>query len=220
MTTQSLHPLYPFTGKGQEASLGEINAGQFPTDVQLWKEFREGSDKAYTAIYQRYAAGLYGYGLKQVQDKDLVKDCIQEFFIKLWRVKERLGEVYALGPYLFKSFRRFIHNEAAGQSRAVSSDSALDKETIPSTEHSLIEKEQFNSQQQALKNALEKLTEKEREIIYLKFYGHLEYDEIAEVLNIEKKSVYNFTTRALKHLRHNLKDLYLITALFLVPYIF
>ncbi|RNL90327.1 sigma-70 family RNA polymerase sigma factor, partial [Sinomicrobium pectinilyticum] len=146
------------------------------------------------------------------------KDCIQEFFIKLWQIKERLGDVYALGPYLFKSFRRYILNEASKQRRvtSVSSDSVFDKDATPSTEYSLIEKEKFNSQQKALKAALEKLSEREREIIYLKFYGHLEYDEIAEVLNIQKKSVYNFTTRALKHLRYNLRDLYLlITFLFL-----
>ncbi len=75
-------------------------------DCQLWQEFQQGSETAFSRIYRLHASLLYGYGMKLVKDKELIKDCIQDLFIEMWNTKNRLGSVKNIKSYLFKSIRR------------------------------------------------------------------------------------------------------------------
>ena len=68
---------------------------------------------------------------------------------------------------------------------------------------------------QPLPQASAKLTSRQREDIFLKFYEQLSYEEIADVMGISVKAGYKIMARSLDYLRKNLsKDdlllLYLI----------
>ena len=63
---------------------------------------------------------------------------------------------------------------------------------------------QNENQQQAKKQiekALEKLTTRQREIIYYRFYQNLEFDEIADIMNMQVRATYKLTARAMDTLR-------------------
>ena len=53
------------------------------SDEKLWESCLTGDKEAFKEIYCRFYSLLYNYGSKLVSDKDLVKDCIQDIFIKL-----------------------------------------------------------------------------------------------------------------------------------------
>lgn len=52
----------------------------------IWESFLCGDDEAYTYIYRQYSQALYAYGMHFTSDKGLVEDCIQDVFIKYFRI--------------------------------------------------------------------------------------------------------------------------------------
>lgn len=197
------HPQYHNGQNAQErASLPGEEWANIP-DHQLWQQFQSGSHTAFATIYEQHASPLYHYGLKLVRNKELVMDTIQDLFIELWDSRKRLGNVQSIRLYLYKSIRRKIINTIT-KDRKNTSLSAIKEASnniVISAEHSLIEKQKFDQQREVLKKALENLSKEQQEIIHLKYYGRLSYQEIAEIMKTDKKSAYNLMARAMKQLR-------------------
>ncbi|WP_308993318.1 sigma-70 family RNA polymerase sigma factor [Mariniflexile litorale] len=175
---------------------------------QLWHDFQSGSESAYASIYKNNVALLYNYGLKLVNDKNLIKDCIQDLFVEIWNTKHKLGDVKSIKSYLYKSLRRKLISESIKNRKTtdISLLSDSDAEENPSFEHSLIEKQQFNQQRKKLRESIKKLTDRQKEIIHLKYYAHLSYEEISEVMSLSKKSTYKLMGRTIQFLRKNLNN--------------
>lgn len=173
-------------------------------DLLLWTEFQKGSELAYAKIYQEHANALYCYGLKIVRNEALIRDCIQDLFVELWNKKHRLGEVKSIKSYLFKSIRRKIFSEISATRRNNGNSFNADSEKVSlskSVEHRLIEKQEFDQQLQRLNKLMGLLTDKQREVIYLKYYSQLGYNEISEILNLSVKATYKLVGRAVNMLR-------------------
>ncbi len=172
-------------------------------DSQLWKEFQSGSEAAFAQIYRDNVPLLYNYGLKLVKDKNLVKDCIQNLFIEIWDAKHRLGNVKSIKSYLIKSLRRKVISETVrGRKLYDNAKFTITSEPmVQAKAHSLAEKQEFDLQKQHLKEAVKKLTDRQREIIYLKYYALLSYAEIAEIMSLSSKGTYKLMGRAIHFLR-------------------
>ena len=187
------------------------------SDTQLWKDFQSGDEAAYATIYKNNVSRLYSYGLKLVGEKDLVKDSIQDLFVELWEAKDRLSEVRSIKSYLYTSIRRKLILKKSERRRLFSQnyESVKAQETVPSSEINLIEKQQFNNEREELIKALAKLNNKQREIVYLKFYSHLSYRDISEIMSLDKKGTYNLMAHTIKLLRQYLGTIFLIA--FILP---
>src|SRR5690606_15005402 len=77
-------------------------------DSAMCERFKEGNELAFTIIYKRHVQRLYNYGMHTCRDKDLVLDCIQELFARLWDRRETVSSVGSVTFYLIKSFRRLL----------------------------------------------------------------------------------------------------------------
>ncbi|MBQ4913788.1 sigma-70 family RNA polymerase sigma factor [Maribacter sp. MMG018] len=176
------------------------------SDIQLWEEFKMGDELALSKIYKNNADKLYGYGLKLVGGKEVVKDAIQDLFVELWNSKERLGEVRSIKSYLYSSIRRKLLAKVVKERKLYSSEEMAESicGQVPSAEISLIEKQRFEEDRQELRRALAKLNDKQREIIHLKFYAHLSYDEISEIMSMDRKAIYNLMAYTIKFLKNHL----------------
>src|SRR5687768_11939839 len=75
-------------------------------DRTLWQRFKNGNDLAFSILYKKYVQRLYNYGMHTCYDRDMVLDCLQELFGRLWAKRGQLADVEAVNFYLFKSFRR------------------------------------------------------------------------------------------------------------------
>lgn len=202
---------FSHTGKSQN----EVEKPSFPQtidvrvdvpDFQLWQRFKNGDEAAFAKIYRDNAQILYGYGLKLVNDKDLVRDCIQDLFVEIWDSKHKLGSVRSIKAYLYKSMRRKLIRKASRKRKRFDATYEMEavQETVPSIEVRLIEKQRFDHEHQLVVNALDKLNKKQREIIHLKYYGNMGYDEISEIMGLDKKATYNLMAHTIKLLRQDL----------------
>ena len=175
------------------------------SDEELWKELQGGSSIAFHQIYKRYAQSLFNYGKKFTSQRELVEDCIQELFIGLWKYKEKLGDVKNLQSYLLISFRRTLMQELQKAKRLqLANKKNVKFEIVLSPEWKKINWEIEKEQSQSLLNELNKLPEKQREALFLRYYEGLSCQEISAIFEMNPQSVYNLLNRAVNLLKKRL----------------
>jgi RNA polymerase sigma factor (sigma-70 family) len=171
-------------------------------DPQLWQRFKSGDEHAFSRIFHENYGQLYRYGIRLTADPDLVKDCIQELFITLWNSRERLGIPASIRFYLLKSLRRsLIRQLSATSSSAKIPPREYDFQMEFSPEASMIAGQLCQEQQEHLQKALNELSPRQKEVIYLRFYNGLSYDEIAELTSLNYQSIRNYVHQAIIALR-------------------
>lgn len=176
-------------------------------DPVLWQALREGSRAALEMLYKRHFPVLFRYGLKICPSRETVQDCLQDLFFQLWVKKENLHEVKSVRFYLMKWMKRDLVRLMTGKN---SSQNTILLE--PDNENQGIEvdlgdffelKDHDLKQAQAIRKALGELTNKEREVVYLRYFMNLPYEEISLVMNVNYQVVMNYMHRAMKSLRDN-----------------
>lgn len=213
MSIKPIHQPKTFTEETKSKHSLDPNGEAEIKDSQLWSEFQSGSESAYASIYRNNIFLLYNYGLKFVNDKNLVKDSIQDLFVEIWDAKHRLGSVKSIKSYLFKSLRRKLISESILGRKTINGTKFFMTSDIAtqSMEHSLVEKQEFDEQQLKLKEAIGKLTDRQKEVIYLKYYALLGYVEIAEIMSLSKKGAYKLMGRSIQFLRKYMSAAQLLT---------
>ena len=155
-----------------------------------WLKFRKGDRAAFQRIYDFFFDRLYQYGYKLTQQSDLLEDCIQELFLSLYVNRNNLSESVNLEFYLLKALKLTIYGKLRKESRFLDiadvSGFSFRSEFVAETEFG---ETQNDERIEKVKEYLEKLNPKSREILYLKFYTNLDYREIGEVLGIQSASV-------------------------------
>lgn len=177
-------------------------------DSTLWLSFKKGNDLAFSILYNRYVNRLYNYGMHSCRNKELVLDCLQELFTRLWDRRDKLSEVNCVNYYLFKSFRRLLMNRLTIGRKFLISLTDRDRygfDFAPSQEEALIEEEWETERNKKIRNSLHSLTKRQREAIFLKFFNQLSYHEVAAIMNLHVDSVYNLISKAIDVLRKKLK---------------
>ncbi len=176
------------------------------SDGQIWSSFKDGDEAAFIHIYRTYANHLYNYGTKFSVDRELVEDCLQDFFLYLRKSRENLSDTTSIKLYLLKSFRRRVIeyvtknlNEQKRYRAAV--DFRLEIED--SHEMKYINAQAKKQQTERLNASISKLDKKEREAVFFFYYEGLSYKEIAEVMEFSHvSSARRLIYRALGNLRN------------------
>jgi RNA polymerase sigma factor (sigma-70 family) len=177
-------------------------------DYYLWKSFKEGSDDSFGELYDQYADGLYRYGMHFSRDKDFIRDCIHDLFLDLYKYRDRLSMTDSIRFYLLRSLRRKINQ---GQIKTINfiydnNIMSSNDNQVPAFEDSIIASETEEENNRLLRKAMEKLTDRQREALSLKFEHNRTYPEIAEILDMTVESARTSMYRALKMLRESIQE--------------
>ena len=174
-------------------------------EYQLWKEFKSGDAAAYALIYRKHFFILYNYGRKICRDNEMVKDAIQDLFIKVWNNREALNDTTSIKYYLLTSLKRKLLDTL--ESRVVrlkTDDNVLDFEI---TDMDDLEEEAFQDQKERVLHAMNKLSAHQQRLLQMKFYKNQSNQEIAEELGITIQSVYNSVFKILRSIRKQLQTM-------------
>ena len=171
-------------------------------ELKLWSEFQQGNKAAYAELYNAYASLLYSYGMKFTGDVSLVEDSIQDLFCTLWTSRERLSQPPSVKNYLFKSFRNGIYKKIKSSVVFLDEEQMMNFHFELAVDEKLVQDENLSQVKSQIEIALEKLTARQREIIYYRFYQNLEFDEIADIMGMQVRATYKLTARALETLRN------------------
>ncbi|MET7253716.1 RNA polymerase sigma factor [Dyadobacter fermentans] len=179
------------------------------SDIELWELFTSGSQTAFGRLYDKYADLLYAFGLRYTSDKDMVKDCIQDLFIDLLHYRDELAKDVNVRFYLLKSFKRKLHTASKKAAIFSLNEWDLDDKVVSrfsfSAEQDTVSDERQREMLQALAVEINKLPERQKEILYLKFTHNLDYEEIASMMQISVPTCRTFVYRAIKELRGKLE---------------
>ncbi len=176
-----------------------------PNDMKRWDRFRDGDDLALSAIYSDNVVSLYQYGLKFTVNRDLIEDTIHDLFLDLIRNRETIGDTDNIQFYLFKSFRRKLFRRLKKELRYTDnllSDMMFD--ISYSVEQEIISGEQRDNTSRSVLNAIEKLSPRQKEAIYLRFNKELDYNEISGILGMGIEASRNLVYRAIKSLKESI----------------
>lgn len=182
-----------------------------PSDGELWRAFKSGEEEAFVYIYNQYFTVLVNYCYQFTQDKELIKDCVQDLFIFLRSKRETVSHIDHIKLYLLKSCRNRILSYIKKQQKHehiffLHSDNQYFM-PVASPEENLIRAQAREHLTYRMQDAIKKLSEKEREVIYYYYFENLSYADIAELMGYEHvKSVRSLLYKALA----KLKNLYLI----------
>lgn len=159
--------------------------------VKIWNDFKANDVHAFEEIYNEFSDVLYAYGSKITNNKELIKDSIQDLFIDLYRYKLELKNPERLEYYLFRSLKNKLFREIK-KLRAVASirEEGISEFTMKfDYEEEEIQRESEQLQLKYLTDILNKLDPAKRELLFLKFNTGLSNTEIAELLNMKPETV-------------------------------
>ena len=170
-------------------------------DSELWDLFRDGNEVAYTQLIKKYSKPLFNYGYRICQDKDFLKDCIQDVFLELWNRRLRINSTPAVKWYLFKAVRLRIFREQSKWNRGEEPDENYEFLVEFNIESKIITDLESVELTTRIKHILNVLPPRQREIMYLRFYENLDFDNISQIMEISKQSVHNLLQKAYKNFR-------------------
>ena len=180
---------------------------QLMNDRDIWNRFKAGDNDALNVIYADYSKKLYLFGLKLTPNHTVVEDSIQDIFTDLLRNRRKLGDTDNILFYLLKSFKRRLIRQLQKEKRYnlknTNEDFVFD--IIYSREHEIIQKENTNLKLQSLHQAINQLTPRQKEAVYLRFTEELEYKDIAEIMEMSIEACRNLICKSIKSLKDALQ---------------
>ena len=170
------------------------------SDMIIWERFRQGNRDALAELFCKHFAELFKYGCKFSDDTEVIKDTIQELFLDLWHQKAP-PPVNSIKAYLIKAMKYKLLKviEKAKKTSSLDGHSSVSFEI--SHESFMIDSEDGKKKVLQLIAALEKLPNRQREIIYLKYYLNLSYEEICDIMQIQYQVARNQISQAIKTLK-------------------
>lgn len=188
------------------------------SDKEIWNLFKSGDNLAFKYIYETYFDRLYNYGHQFTKNTELVEDTLQDLFIELYNRSSNLSSVDKILPYLYTAFRRKIIRYRDKMGKFTILDSVESFSVDSNVEDLIIENETNWEQEVVLRDALSRLTEKNREILYLFYYENLSYSEIKEIIGFENvKSVRNLLYKSINVLKKGVEAI-LVILFMLAPF--
>lgn len=177
-------------------------------DKSLIVAIRSGDYDAFTQLYNKYIQPLTQYGLKFMADLPAVEDCLHDVFVWLWANRHKLDMHTSVKSYLFKAVRttmlHWLHkqNRLRGLNPGEEPGYPFELQLTPET-RVLHNEDQLQLRQQ-LEGVFRNLTAKQKEVIYLRYYEGLNFEEIARNMNLSVKACYKLMGRALSILREKM----------------
>jgi RNA polymerase sigma factor (sigma-70 family) len=168
------------------------------------QRLQHNDEQALALLMEKYYVDLYNYGSSFTRDEGLIKDCIQEVFISLWQRRETATSILSPKYYLLRAVKNKVLKSTHRNSRitdTVCQEKEYDFFHEFSIEKIIIEKQLSEEKAVKLKRIVSFLSKRQQEIIYLKYYQHLDHGQIAELMTITTQSVYNLLHETIQKLK-------------------
>lgn len=178
-------------------------------EILYWQQLRDGQRSGLEGLYTSFSQELFRYGMAVQADRSLVKDCIQELFINLWKYRKTLKDTNNVKIYLCKSLSNRIFRELSLEKKRNEHDPLEVYESLYSSQELPIEEEEVSK----LRDVVGKLPLRQREIIQYVFFDKLSSEEISDRMGIAVQSVYTLTWKAINKLKKAF--LFILSVLFI-----
>ncbi|HEY3402780.1 MAG TPA: sigma-70 family RNA polymerase sigma factor [Ohtaekwangia sp.] len=152
------------------------------SDEELMRLVQQGNSHAMTELYQRYSRNLLRYFYRMLwKEEPKAQDFLHDLFVKVIENASRFNPDQKFSTWLYS----VAHNMCKNEYRKQAFRQAMDGRIIPERLFEDITHRQMEAQefQQALDEALDKLSEDEKHLFMLRHEMEMPLEEIAQVLN-------------------------------------
>ena len=167
---------------------------------ELLAEIAEGNEHAFKIIYNSYRKLVYSSALRLLKADYLAEEVLQEVFLKIWTLKEKLLQIRHLESYLTTLTR----NRSLNVLRRIALENSTEKELAIdwAEEHNETEERILLDDFHRILNAgIAELPAKQRQVYQLCYQEGYKYEQVADQLNISPLTVKTHMQHALKFLR-------------------
>ena len=175
------------------------------SEKDLIVRLKEGDQTAFKLLFHFYYPGLVIYASQFTADRAEAEEIVQDFFVRFWQKHQHVLTSDSLKNYFFSSIR----NSSLNYLKHKKIEANYLKEIYDlSNEHLAYDTNLYieSELQEKIKNSIDLLPEKCREIFVMSRMRGLKNEEIAVELNLSKRTVETQISNALKVLRVELKD--------------
>lgn len=173
---------------------------------ELLERLKQDDIEAFNTLYFMYSSRLYARLLKLLKNSEHVEEVLQDVFLRLWNKRKEIDSDRNFHAFIF----RIADNLAIDLFRKISRDKVLQLELWAAavsyyfhSEEKLLNKERMS----ILREAMETLPPKRKEIFILCKIEDRSYKEVAEILGVSVSTVSNQLVRAVKDVKeHILKN--------------
>lgn len=170
---------------------------------------RNGNHKTFETLFEMHYSALCRYACSIVNDANDAEDIVQKVFYKLWDQHKELDIRTSVKSYLY----RIVHNESLNLVQQRTTRAELNMTVVRWGDDQTDDVNQVldaGELQKAIDKAIHTLAPQCRKVFEMSRIEQLSYSEIAGQLQISTNTVENHISKALKHLRVELKDFLVI----------
>jgi RNA polymerase sigma-70 factor (ECF subfamily) len=181
-------------------------------DFQLVEAFRKGDEKAFEELIRRYQRQVANLIYLTLGNREEVDDLAQEVFIRVYRSLHRFEHDASVFSWIYRITMNLCIDEIRRRKikRTLSleffTDHTLERERQSKESSTAHDDLLLQEKKRMVSNALQRLSPLHRQIILLREYEDLTYEEIAKTLRISTQAVKSRIFRAREELRTLLKD--------------
>lgn len=173
-----------------------------------WCRRLKASDRsAYERVFRALHDPLFRYALYITRSEAAARDVLQDAFLQLWDMRERLDLDQSLEALLYRMVRNRAYNHQRNRRSRAAKRASLSKADTASARladapDAALSAKTLDSKLQAW---IDELPERQHEALVLSRFKGLSHAEIASVMDISPRTVNNHVVRALKTLRSRLQ---------------
>jgi len=176
------------------------------SDAELAERFRDGDDEIVRAVYRRYAGPMLTVARGSLRDRELAEEAVQQAFLQAWRAAGSYDPARPLSSWLFSITRRVCIDLYRRERRQAV---VMDADDLPVA---VAADDVGQSVERAwqvwqVRQALETLSDGEREVVRLSHLEGLSLPETAERLGIPVGTAKSRSHRAYRRLGEELRHL-------------
>jgi RNA polymerase sigma-70 factor (family 1) len=188
------------------------------TESRWVAALKNGNAQAFDELFRIYGKRLYHFSLGYLKSKIDAEEVVQEVFMKIWHNRSTLNPELSFNAYLFKIAYRHI----AERFRKISQEKKylhdIASETLVFTAD-MDERSNYQSLLELVERLIQKLPERQKEVIILRRIEGLSVADIAARLDISPKTVEHHITEALKNIKAGLDPESIAGLLFFVLFV-
>jgi len=174
-------------------------------EKDLIVRLKAGDQTAFELLFHFYYPGLVMYSVQFTTDRMEAEEIVQDFFVRFWQKHQQILLTDSLKSYLFLSVKNGCLNYLKHKKVE---EKYIRQMAELSNRHLAYDPDLYlaSELQEKVKNVIDLLPEKCREIFIMSRIQGLKNEEIATNLNLSKRTVETQISKALKVLRIELKD--------------
>lgn len=177
-----------------------------PKDSELIAQYRNGSDVAFDLLVDRYQSKIYTTIVLIVKDQRVAEDLLQDVFVKVIKTlqSDKYSEEGKFQPWVM----RVAHNLAIDYFRKakryptiVMDNGSNLLNSLQFAEETVEDRQIKEDTVQLVKRLIEELPETQKEVLIMRHYLDLSFQEIAEQTGVSINTALGRMRYALIHLR-------------------